>query len=207
MSSSPVPPSDSEHLIAPVDSPVANSLAADIEKLNLSSVSSTKETVIFIQNLCLQHRFIRSRDTSTIVEKPERMRAVNIGLAAAIARLESLAATETLSVGSAPIPTSTSDDLAAALGRMNLAATDVDPFISDSSPLSVVKSAVSIDMLNHAAVKFIHGDVEGDLYLENLKAWARDSHDKILQGGSEIPEGLSQGDLFRTFFVYLYFCT
>jgi histone deacetylase HOS3 len=43
--------------------------------------------------------------------------------------------------------------------------------------------------------------VEGDVYLENLKAWARDSHDKILKGGSEIPEGLSQGDLYRKFFL------
>jgi len=25
-------------------------------------------------------------------------------------------------------------------------------------------------MFNHAVVKFIHGDVDGDMYLENLKA-------------------------------------
>ena len=55
-------------------------------------------------------------------------------------------------------------------------------------------------MFNHPAVKFIHGDVDGDAYLENLRAWARDSQDKILRGESEIPEGLSPGDLYRKSF-------
>jgi|SRR5882762_5089800 histone deacetylase HOS3 len=183
-------------------------LAADIEKLNLRPRSEstptcgpTKETAIFLQDVCLLHRFIRSRDTSAIVEKPERMRAVNIGLAAAMAHLEeSFASTLIQSAGSPILSTaSTSDDLAAALGRMNLATKDVDPLEFQSSPISVVKSVASADMLNHAAVKFIHGDVDGDIYLENLKRWARDSHGEILKGGSEIPEGLSQGDLYRMY--------
>jgi hypothetical protein len=198
-----IPPSDSE-----LRDDTADSLVASLEKLNLVTPSAfthpTKETAIFLQDICLQHRFIRSRDTSAIVEKPERLRAVNTGLAAAMAHLEqSLAATKVdyhaLSTGS------TSDDLAAALDRMNLAAQGVDPLESQSSPVSVIKSAASVDMLNHPAVKFIHGDVDGDLYLENLKDWARDSHDKIMKGGSEIPEGLPQGDLYRKYFTYYFF--
>jgi hypothetical protein len=47
-----------------------------------------KRTAIFIQDECLSHRFIRSRDTSGIVERPERLHAVKLGLAAAISRIE-----------------------------------------------------------------------------------------------------------------------
>jgi histone deacetylase HOS3 len=190
-----MPPSNSEPGGEPADS-----LAAAIEKLSLdtqlTSTNPTKETAIFLQDICLQHRFIRSRDTSAIVEKPERLRAVNIGLAAAIAHLEQ-PLTTTKVEGSALSSGSADDDLAAALGRVNLAAQGADLLESLPSPVSVIKSAASVDMLNHAAVKFIHGDVDGDVYLENLKVWARDSHDKITKGESEIPEGLSQGDLYR----------
>lgn len=191
----------------PSNSEPADSLVAAIEKLSLNTQSTstnpTKETAIFLQDICLQHRFIRSRDTSAIVEKPERLRAVNIGLAAAMAHLEqSLAITKlessALSSGSAD------DDLAAALGRVNLAAQGANLLESLSSSVSVIKSVASVDMLNHPAVKFIHGDVEGDVYLENLKVWAKDSHDKIMKGESEIPEGLSQGDLYREPCIHYY---
>ena len=151
----------------------------------------TKETAIFLQDACLQHRFIRSRDTSNVVERPERLRAISIGLAAAMARIE-----ESLSTSSGTLEMSPSDDLANALGRMNLAASP-DPLESPTIPISVVKSSASAHMFTHPAVKFVHGDVDGDVYLENLKAWARDSHDKIAKGESEIPEGLAQGDLYR----------
>lgn len=188
----------------PADSLVA-SLTANIEKLGLAasatSTHPTKETAVFLQDICFQHHFIRSRDTSAIVEKPERLRAVNVGLAAAIAHLEeSLAATKVELKYTLPTASS-SDDLAVALGRMNLAAQGIDP-LESSSPVSIIKSAASVDMFNHPAVKFIHGDVDGDVYLENLRAWARDSRDKILKGESEIPEGLSQGDLYRKSSMY-----
>lgn len=177
--------------------PLVASLTADISKVALTSqptptaTAPTKETAIFLQDACLQHRFIRSSDTSNIVERPERLRAITVGLAAAIAKIE-----EALSTSGGTRETSPGDDLANALGRMNLA-TAPDPLESPTIPVSVVKSFASVDIFTHPAVKFIHGDIDGDVYLENLKAWARDSHDKIAKGESEIPEGLSQGDLYR----------
>lgn len=171
--------------------PLVASLAENIEALNLAN-GPTNETAIFLQDICLKHRFIRSRDTSAIVEKPERLRAVNVGLAAAMARLESIAT-------KVEQDDSAGDDLVAALGRMNLANPAVDLLSSPNIFVSVVKSSASVDILNNPAVKFIHGDVDGDVYLENLKAWARDSHEKISKGESEIPESLSQGDLYREF--------
>lgn len=185
--------------------PSVTSLVRDIEKMDLTARSRspqmTKETAIFIQDACLQHRFIRSRDTSTVVERPERLRAVNIGLAAAMARLEeSTTRTKIAPVRNSIASADSTGDLATALGRMNLATPAADPLESQSLPVSVVKSFASVDLLNHPAVKFIHGDVDGDVYLDNLKTWAKISQETISKGGSEIPVNLPQNDLYRKFF-------
>ena len=49
---------------------------------------SPPTTAVYLQDACYQHRYIRSKDLSNIVERPERLRAVKVGPAAAIARLE-----------------------------------------------------------------------------------------------------------------------
>jgi histone deacetylase HOS3 len=157
---------------------------------------------VFIQDACLQHQYIRSRDLSAIVERPERLRAVKIGLAAAIAHLESADHPE---VKLEPETTGKEqheepDDLAAAMGRMKLV--QDSSLLQPRQPVSIVQSHASVDILSHPAVKFIHGDIDGDTYLENLMRWAKESWDKVHQGGSEIPEGLPQGDLYRTCFLW-----
>ena len=163
----------------------------------VASETMVKRSAVFIQNACLQHRYIRSKDTSNIFERPERLRAVTVGLSAAIARLEGLFNSTTT-----PGPTTTSDgtkkepdpdDLADVMNKLK-----IDSEISTyQSPVSIIESQATIDILNHPAVKFVHGDLERDVYLENLTAWAKESYQKISKGESEIPEGLSQGDLYR----------
>ena len=152
-----------------------------------------KKSGVFIQNSCLQHRYIRSKDLSNIVERPERLRAVNIGLASAIARLENLFSEKASNPTASPSGNEMKaglNDLAEELNRLSLKQE------SSRSPVSVVNSDASVDILNHPAVKFIHGDIERDVYLENLVTWARDSVDKIRKQGSEIPDSYSQGDLY-----------
>ncbi|PPQ64835.1 hypothetical protein CVT24_008200 [Panaeolus cyanescens] len=153
-----------------------------------------RSTSVFIQNACLQHRYIRSKDLSNIVERPERLRAVNIGLAAAIARLEEL-------VGLPRAQESNTSGEAAAVAPNDLADIMNNLKIGSSpgptSPLvGLVNSEATVDILNHTAVKFVHGDIDRDVYLENLVLWAKASRDKIANGQSEIPEDLSQGDLY-----------
>lgn len=157
-------------------------------------------TAIFLQDACYRHRYIRSRDTSAIVERPERLRAVLLGLSAAIARLEELVLPpfpmSKPSFGNQDSGVDTlEEDLADALGRMDL--TKTNPSKPGNSPVSIVRSSAFVDILDNPAVKFIHGDIDGDVYLEKLKLWAEESRDKIAAGGSEIPEGLPQGDLYR----------
>ncbi|KAI0313788.1 Arginase/deacetylase [Amylostereum chailletii] len=156
-------------------------------------------TTVFLQDACLQHRFIRSRDTSTIVERPERLRAVKIGLAAAIARLEEVypAAAHSAAVKTEETDAD-ADALADAIGRMNLVQSDTTEEIplEGAAPLRVIRSSAKVDLIHDPAVKFIHGDVDGDVYLEKLCRLVRESGEKVADGQSEIPEGWSQGDLY-----------
>lgn len=163
------------------------------------------KTAVFLQNACLQHRYIRSRDTSCIVERPERLRAVNIGLAAAAARLELFGSiSEGLRVKEESDPdkvdvktgSADADELATALSQLNLASSELG---HSHNPVQFVHSSASVDLLDNAAVKYVHGDIAGDVYLENLKKWAKESQEKIAKGESEIPETLPQGDLYCMF--------
>lgn len=156
-----------------------------------SSSKAPTYVKIYLQDDCLKHRFIRSRDTSSIVERPERLRAVKIGLAAAIARIEE--AEGALKPSDANV--FVEDELAAALGKMDIATSDAGLIRARS--ISVTRSTATVDLLDNAAVKYVHGDIDGDVYLQTLKAWARDSEDNIIKKGSEMPEGMPPLDLYR----------
>ena len=164
-----------------------------------SSVSSGANLAVFLQDACLKHQYIRSRDLSTIVERPERVRAVKAGLGVALSRLEELYTPSQPNPSSreaSDVDTSNPDDLAKALDKMTLETSAALSLGSTVVPVQISHSAASVDVLNNAAVKFIHGDVDRDVYLEKLKGWVIDSVEKISKGESEIPIGLPQGDLY-----------
>lgn len=164
----------------------------------MTEPGSRSPTTIFLQDACLKHQFIRSKDTSNVVERPERLRAVNVGLAAALARCEETMSTDSTSSSGATKPDpelSTADELTAAMERLGIGSKVTYPSLR--LPLHVVKSNATLNVLNNPAVKFVHGDIEGDVYLENLVKWAKESRDKIASDGTEIPSGMSQGDLYR----------
>lgn len=148
-------------------------------------------TSIFIQDACYQHRFIRSNDLSSIVERPERLRAVKIGLSAAIARLEELSACKSARILKQEPQVSTGDELADALQKL-----DIVKDTPRAEVVTIVNTNASADLLRNEAVKYVHGDIEGDIYLENLVKWAKESSDKITGGESEIPSNFAQGDLY-----------
>ncbi|KAE9400423.1 Arginase/deacetylase [Gymnopus androsaceus JB14] len=143
---------------------------------------------IFIQDACYQHRYIRSRDTSLIVERPERLTAVKVGLAAALTRIQEV-------VGK---PAEDPNDLAAALNKLTLGSQPSNL----SSPIQVIHSSATLDLLSHPAVQFAHAfpdpttEKDPQQYLANLKKWSEESIERISKGESEIPQGLAQGDLY-----------
>ncbi|KAJ7028426.1 Arginase/deacetylase [Mycena alexandri] len=159
---------------------------------SLSTTTPRAKPGIFLQDACFQHRYIRSRDTSAIVERPERLRAVTLGLSAAISRLEGVAPAQETPKPQALDP----DDLASQLGRLNIESDSIDPLKRSNPPVSIVQSSASADILSHPAVKYVHGDIDGDVYLETLVRWVKESREKVDNGESEIPENLSQGDLY-----------
>ncbi|KAI6147413.1 arginase deacetylase [Pisolithus tinctorius] len=161
------------------------------------SSRSSKRTAVYLQDDCLKHRYIRSKDTSGIVERPERLRAVKVGLSAAIAHAGEVSAKHTArrNDGTTGEITSTeADTLVSALERMNIGQAQ-DQQLWPSS-VTFYRTAAKVDLLNHPAVKYVHGDVDGDVYLENLTAWARNSQENIQKKGLEIPDGIPPLDLY-----------
>ncbi|KLO04670.1 Arginase/deacetylase [Schizopora paradoxa] len=165
----------------------------DVQAQNLTKRPSeiSPMTAIYLQDACYKHRYMRTNDHSDIVERPERLRAVKIGLAAAIARLEELS-DSTAKLETKEGEDDTGKDLADALEKLDL--------LQDNAPaatvVNIIKSSASINLLNNEAVKFVHGDIDGDVYLENLINWAKSSTEKVRKGESEIPLNLPQGDLY-----------
>jgi histone deacetylase HOS3 len=91
---------------------------------------------------------------------------------------------------------SEADSLVAAIENLRLEQDSAELALPKGHPVQVVRSSAKVDILNHPAVKYVHGDVDGDVYPEKLVEWARHSAEKISNGQSEIPTGLPQGDLY-----------
>jgi histone deacetylase HOS3 len=167
-------------------------------------MTHSPNTTLFLQDECYKHRYIRSKDVSLIVERPERLRALKVGFAAAIARLEeareSILSSPGEGLGEAKGPVDAADELTKALDNLNIAperpAAITD--ICDVSLLPVTLRYLPLD----PAVRMIHAaNAAGEGYdnmehLDRLAKWARESEGEIRENGSEIPVGFSQGDLY-----------
>lgn len=158
-------------------------------------MSKPPKTLVVLQDECYKHKYIRSKDTTNIVERPERLRALKVGLAAAIARLEE----RYPKYSTNSIPNSdVGDELSVALDKLSILAKD--PVITDVC--QVIRNPVNLkDLSSHPAVKMIHaanedGTFENLEHLDRLAKWARESEEKIKNGESEIPSGYLQGDLY-----------
>ncbi|KAG9082114.1 hypothetical protein FRC06_005218, partial [Ceratobasidium sp. 370] len=139
---------------------------------------------IHIQPSCAEHRYIRDKDVSTIVERPERLRALAVGIAAAIALAEAQSARR-----AAVEP----DDLIESLEHMKL---------ESGSGWSASTSIVARIVRHSAPEDTVAGS--GEEYLSQLALWVSDVESHIKAGESEIPDeaGLSEGDLYRKFQIY-----
>lgn len=156
-------------------------------------------TLLLIQDECYKHRYIRSKDDSFIVERPQRLRALKVGFSAAISRLEELVQSRK-SIKS--VPSSQLDpeaELANALDTLSLSSKMVH---SITDICDVYHHPVSLQYLSaDPAVRMIHAaDAEGGFgsleHLDRLAKWARESEERIKRGECEIPTGFPQNDLY-----------
>lgn len=177
---------------------------------------------LFIQPACLQHRYIRHSNSSHIFERPERLRAVLLGVAAAIARIEELDAA--LGSGNNGLPSQSSlpslpsgltdnSDLSSLLSSLSIASAASSSFVSpqhlDIVPPPAAPRVPGQILQHHPALQLAHspppdeGIYEGrstasSTYLRDLLKWATDAVENIKETGCEIPSGLglNQGDLY-----------
>lgn len=158
---------------------------------------------LHIQPACLEHKYIRHKDSSHIFERPERLRAVLLGFAAALARLESVDGTKD------------DDDLSSMLKSLSLASAFLPPThlsIVLPPPLPIQPGQV---LLHHPALQLAHSSpIEAPFpflprgsggaalpqsdYLKDLFKWASEAVETIRTTGCEIPQdkGLNAGDLY-----------
>ena len=176
------------------------------------------DTAIYLQDECYKHKYIRSKDVSAIVERPERLRALNLGIGAAIARLESARDASIASIALLNKRRDIREDLSTAFGKLDLSSAQqepegaYDPFaIRPIDVVAIVKPNLKLkDLTRHPAVRMVHAatgddDINDSLeHLNRLATWARESEEKIRFGESEIPTGFPQGDLYsETFFLHV----
>lgn len=176
---------------------------------------------LFIQPACLQHKYIRHANSSHIFERPERLRAVLLGVAAAVARLEEAQAairditsaitpSSSQDIGSAglgPGSRSTGDELSSLLSGLSIQSSFKHPRHLAIVPPPLPSPPGQV-LLHHPALQYSHSPPSSDLfdgmsaptssYLKDLHKWANEAVEMIKTTGCEIPTGLglNQGDLY-----------
>ena len=165
----------------------------------MSDLSSPR-TLLLIQDECYKHRYIRTKDDSFIVERPQRLRALKLGFAAAISRLEEIVASDNPQKSASSTQLDPASELANALDTLSLSP-KIIPSITNVCEIS--HHPVSLQYLSSdPAVRMIHAaDPEGDGFnslehLDRLAKWARESEERIKKGECEIPTGFPQNDLY-----------
>jgi histone deacetylase HOS3 len=159
---------------------------------------------LHIQPACLEHKYIRHKDSSHIFERPERLRAVLLGFAAALARLEAIDGPRTPAA----------DDLSALLGSLSLTSFLTPTHLSVVPPPPAPSRPGQV-LLHHPALQLAHsppidapfpylprggggGAIPQSAYLKDLFKWASEAVETIRNTGCEIPAdmGLNAGDLY-----------
>ena len=128
---------------------------------------------VAIQDACRKHRFLRWPDDSGIVERPLRLRAVNLGIAAAHARLSTPVVPEP-----AHLLLSGDIEVVRSSARLDLASRAV-AFVHSESNESPDGSTVG-----------------SPAYPTQFKTWALAAAKAHAAGASETPSHLPQGDLY-----------
>lgn len=171
---------------------------------------------ILVQPACLQHKYIRHPNASHIFERPERLRAVLLGIAAAGARLEEAngSADAAQSQKDKEDVKAREDDLSTLLSSLNLTK---QPPGSPSIPprhLHIVQPPTPTPagqvLLHHPALQVAHSpppdyaipylpstaaggsrkfgpSLPSSEYLKELLKWAQEAPERIRTTGCEIP--------------------
>ncbi|PWN28626.1 Arginase/deacetylase [Jaminaea rosea] len=153
-SASPAPPTplDASH---PVSTPA----------LSPPIMSAPPLLDILVAPAVLAHRYVRGRDVSLIVERPERIRACLLGVASLLGRIAAGELQEQQAGKGSGVTGDDADDLVARLAGMSVdrpAGEVLSPeqqqasSSSSSTPLQVLHSTRSVSLASHPAVRAVH---------------------------------------------------
>lgn len=155
------------------------------------STNNFGQAIVYTQDVCLQHRNIASGGAKSSLERPERLHAVNISLAAIYSRIEEIISADPSR------HTTTSKSKGRKAPRLRAEAAPAAPF-------TILRSTALLDEIPlHPAARdvlYIKNEPGDDgerrlTYAETLELWCKESRQKIVQRQREIPEGLEQ-DLY-----------
>ncbi|KAL1962625.1 hypothetical protein VTN77DRAFT_9339 [Rasamsonia byssochlamydoides] len=159
-------------LETPLEAPTASSIGAEHFKREMQlheTVDLQSKTLVVIQDACYGHRFSRPRTSkaalSTIVERPERLRASILGLSAAYVRVGKRHAGSAF----APHP-------------------DLIVDILPPPPFQIRKTSRSVP-LNSPAVTHVHGTK----WMDDLKAMCDAAESRLALNGKELVRPRSAG--------------
>ena len=154
-----------------------------MSKSNQTSAIRFGRAIVYTQDACLQHRNIRSGGAKNSLERPERLHAVNVGVAAVYARIEEA------------IIAKTSCRRATVKSRTREAPQGEEEGSTPNPPFTIVRSTASlVDIPLHPAardvlhIKSEESEGRTQTYSETLELWCRESRQKIVSGQRELPE-------------------
>ena len=154
--------------------------------VSAASVENANAPAVYIQELCLRHKNI-DKERRSQWERPERLRAVQYGVGAILARVEQMQQLRSPRTTTATVTSPTAN--------------------IPGNPVRIIRStAIDHDMSkNEAAEILLHmkdeedtkdgGEGQGMSYAQRLQQWCKDSRRKIAAGLRELPEEF-EADLY-----------
>lgn len=148
-----------------------------------SRLPQDPELGVILQSSCHLHRYTRNESDAHIVERAERLRSVMMGVAIAHGRLTASRSDKGKSRELEEVL-----DLERLLDGMNIGSSQ---HISERWPFSISSTSRRLK-LDSPAVRFAHGTE----YPARLAEYINEVASRHAQKESEVPEPLSQGDLY-----------
>lgn len=174
------------------------------DPMNASLKPASSDVGVILQSLCHLHRYVRTSSDLHIYEKPERLRSIRLGLAIAHGRLSEASqvghSEQVAQAGVAPAATATTkaddaiEDLLSSLTLGSAASQSATDILHTGSPFSITSTSRRLKLSDPiaAAITLAHGDD----YIPQLCTYLRDTASKLVAHESEVPNSLSQGDLY-----------
>lgn len=155
--------------------------------------SGHRDVGVILQSLCHLHRWSRTSNDLHIYERSDRLRSIRLGIAAAHGRLRAAYPDRASVKGKEKTPTDQpSDTLESLLEGLTIRSSRTNEgSIHDGYPFAVTSTSRRLSLLSQA-VTLAHGSD----YASRLTAFLAGVAEAHASLRSEVPEELSQGDLY-----------